>query len=1034
MRCDELEALQATVREDIKLRWGVADGSSRRDILVCMGGGCISSGAPRVREALTGDIAKRGLNAKHRVVEVGCMGLCGLGPLVVIRPEGTCYCQVAPEDAARIVEEDLINGGVVEDLLVQIGPTGEVARTCEEIPFLNRQVRVVSRNMGLINPMSIEEYIARDGYAALAKALTSMSAEDVIAEVKHSGLRGRGGGGFPTGTKWEYTQKAQSKIKYVVCNADEGDPGAFMDRSLLEGDPHSIIEGMAIAGYAVGARQGYVYVRAEYPLAIERLEQAIEQARQLGLLGKGILGTPFNFDLEIRIGAGAFVCGEETALIASIEGQRGMPRPRPPFPAQHGLWGKPTLVNNVETYANISPIILDGADAFAKLGTQQSKGTKVFALAGDIRLTGLVEVPMGTPLGEIIYDIGGGIREGRAFKAAQVGGPSGGCIPRSHLNVPVDYESLKELDAIMGSGGLVVMDEHTCMVNLTRFFMEFLVDESCGKCVPCRVGTPHMLDLLTKITEGRGDEEDLERLVQLGRLVKTTSLCGLGQTAPNALLSTIRFFREEYEAHIRNKECPAGVCPDLVLAPCEHACPAHVDVPGYVALIGEGRFAEALALHRQRNPFPGVCGRVCTHPCEEVCRRVDTDAAIAIRQLKRFMADVELAHPPAPTLAPPKPTKDRVAIVGSGPAGLTAAYFLAPLGYDVTVFEALPEAGGALLSIPDYRLPNDAVRREIALIRDRGVKIRTHIRLGEDFSIDDLFKRGCRAIFLAVGTHATHRLGIRGEDLQGVIQGLPFIWDVNWGQAGNLRGKKVGVVGGGNVAVDAARSAVRLGAAATHIIYRRRREDMPAEELDVKEAEREGVQIHCLLAPAEVGGNGQVEWLRCARMALGEFDASGRRRPIPTQEEAVFEIDVVIVAIGQWPDLSFLDDQRIEVGQGGRIVVDPETLMTSWEGVFAGGDVVSGPATVVEAIAAGQGAAANIDRFLGGPGIIWPEHREVVRTSYDEEAYAGVRKREVPPHLSPEDPFWKFDEVERSFNLDQAIEEAKRCLHCDRRD
>ncbi len=1034
MRRDDLRALRATVRDNIKLRWGLPDGSSRRDILVCMGGGCISSGALPVRDALKEEIAKRGLDTRHRVVEVGCMGLCGLGPLVVIRPAGTFYCQVVPEDASRIVEEDLINGGVVEDLLVPIGPTGETARTCEEIPFLNRQVRVVSRNMGLIDPMSIEEYIARDGYAALAKALTSMSTEDVIAEVKRSGLRGRGGGGFPTGTKWEYTQKAQSEIKYVVCNADEGDPGAFMDRSLLEGDPHSIIEGMAIAGYAVGARQGYVYVRAEYPLAIERLEEAIKQARRLGMLGEGILDTAFDFDLEIRIGAGAFVCGEETALIASIEGRRGMPRPRPPFPAQHGLWGSPTLVNNVETYANISPIILDGADVFAKLGTQQSKGTKVFALAGDVRLTGLVEVPMGMPLGEIIYDIGGGIQEGRAFKAAQIGGPSGGCIPRSHLNVPVDYESLKELDAIMGSGGLVVMDEHTCMVNLTRFFMEFLVDESCGKCVPCRVGLSHMLDLLTKITEGRGNEEDLERLIKLGRMIKTTSLCGLGQTAPNALLSTIRFFREEYEVHIKNKECPAGVCPDLVLAPCEQACPAHVDVPGYVALIGEERFAEALALHRQRNPFPGVCGRVCTHPCEEVCRRGDTDEAIAIRQLKRLMADAELARPAKRATPPSQPTKGRVAIVGSGPAGLTAAYFLAPLGYAVTVFEAHSEPGGALLSIPDYRLPKDIVRQEIALIEDRGVDIQTNKRLGADLSIDELFGQDYKAVFLAVGAHAAYRLGIPGEDLDGIFQGLSFVWDVNLRKPPNLRGKKVAVIGGGNVAVDAARSAVRLGAAATHIIYRRRREDMPAEESEVNEAEREGTQMHYLLSPVEICGNGRVKQLRCARMTLGEFDASGRRRPIPSKEAVTFEADVVIVAVGQLPDLSFLHDGEIEVDRGGRIVVVPETLMTSWEGVFAGGDAVTGPATVVEAIAAGQKAAVNIDRYLGGPGIIWPQERDVVRTSYDEEAYAWERTREVPLQLAPEERSGNFNEVERPFRLEQAVEEAKRCLHCDRRD
>ena len=560
MRLDELKVLRKQVRRDIQGRWGVKEGAGRRDILVCAGGACISSGEKSVRDALTRGIEEHGCAEENRVVEVGCVGLCDLGPVVIVRPEGTFYQKVTAEDARRIVEEHLVGGQLVEDLLVRNAETGEVLRTVEEIPFLSRQVRIVLRNMGLIDPMSMEEYVARDGYAALARVLTERTPEDVVEEVRQSGLRGRGGAGFPTGVKWGFTRKAQGAEKFVVCNADEGDPGAFMDRSVLEGDPHSVIEGMAIAGYAVGAHQGYVYVRAEYPLAIERLKWGIGQARKGGLLGKGIFGTSSDFDIEIRIGAGAFVCGEETALIASIEGKRGMPRPRPPFPANKGLWGKPTLVNNVETYANIAPIILMGSAAFAEIGTAESKGTKVFALAGDICNTGLVEVPMGIPLKEIVYDIGGGIREDKAFKAAQIGGPSGGCIPQEYLNVAVDYESLKELGAIMGSGGLIVMSENTCMVNLSKFFMEFLADESCGKCVPCRVGTIQLLEILTRITEGEGEETDMDRLMELAQMVQKTSLCGLGQTAPNAILSTLRYFREEYEAHILRKECPAGVC------------------------------------------------------------------------------------------------------------------------------------------------------------------------------------------------------------------------------------------------------------------------------------------------------------------------------------------------------------------------------------------------------------------------------------------------------------------------------------------
>ncbi|MCX7731396.1 MAG: NADH-quinone oxidoreductase subunit NuoF, partial [Candidatus Caldatribacterium sp.] len=462
-----------------------------------------------------------------------------------------------------------------------------------------------------IDPLNIEEYIARDGYMALAKVLTEMTPDDVIEVVKRSGLRGRGGAGFPTGLKWEFTRKAKGVRKYVICNADEGDPGAFMDRSILEGDPHSVLEAMAIAGYAVGANEGYIYVRAEYPLAVERLQHAIEQAREYGLLGKDILGTDFSFDIEIRIGAGAFVCGEETALIASVEGKRGMPRPKPPFPAQQGLWGQPTVINNVETYANIPPIILNGPEWFRSIGTENSKGTKVFALAGDVVNTGLVEVPMGITLGEIVYDLGGGIRDGKRLKAVQIGGPSGGCIPVEHLNVQIDYDSLKELGAIMGSGGLIVMDEDTCMVDLARFFLEFVQDESCGKCTPCRIGTKRMLEILERIVAGEGKEGDIELLEDLAEQIKSTALCGLGQTAPNPVLSTLRYFREEYEAHIREKRCPAVVCRALFRAPCQHACPLGIDIPAYVALAKEGDYIRALEVIREDNPLPSVCGRVC---------------------------------------------------------------------------------------------------------------------------------------------------------------------------------------------------------------------------------------------------------------------------------------------------------------------------------------------------------------------------------------------------------------------------------------
>ncbi len=536
----------------------------RSHVLVCAGAGCISSDCKSVQQALYDNIDKYGLSREVKVVETGCMGPCDLGPVVMVFPDGVFYRRLKAADAAEIVGEHLLKGKVVPRLLQQTNGGRDQAVSFSQLEFFRRQTRIALRNTGLIDPESVEEYIARDGYRALGKALSQMSSEQVVQTVKESGLRGRGGAGFPTGLKWEFTAQAAGHPKYVVCNADEGDPGAFMDRSILEGDPHSVLEAMAICGYAVGAPHGYIYVRAEYPLAVERLEKALAKAREYGLLGDHIFGTNFSFNIEIRVGAGAFVCGEETALLASIEGRRGEPRPKPPFPAQAGLWGKPTVINNVETLANIAPIILNGAGWYASVGTEKSKGTKVFALAGKINNTGLVEVPMGTPLREIIYDIGGGIPGGKKFKAVQTGGPSGGCIPAAHLDTPVDYESLTGLGTIMGSGGMIIVDEDTCMVDLAKFFLEFVQEESCGKCAPCRVGTKRMLEIMERITSGHGREGDIELLEELSSGIKTSALCGLGQTAPNPVLSTLRYFRHEYEAHIRDKKCPAGACQALV--------------------------------------------------------------------------------------------------------------------------------------------------------------------------------------------------------------------------------------------------------------------------------------------------------------------------------------------------------------------------------------------------------------------------------------------------------------------------------------
>ncbi|MGE5628509.1 MAG: NADH-quinone oxidoreductase subunit NuoF [Solirubrobacterales bacterium] len=536
----------------------------RSQVLVCGGTGCTSSGSGDILDRLKSELAAKGLVDEVEVIRTGCFGLCELGPIVIVYPEGAFYSNVTPEDVPELVEEHLLKGRILKRLVYHDAIEDDKIKSLNKVGFYAKQERIALRNCGVIDPENIDEYLAFDGYKALEKVLTTMAPADVINEMKKSGLRGRGGGGFPTGVKWEFAAKQNNPQKYIICNADEGDPGAFMDRSVLEGDPHSVIEAMAIGGYAIGANKGFVYVRAEYPIAVQRLEVAIEQAKEYGLLGENIFGTDFSFDLEIRLGAGAFVCGEETALIHSIEGHRGMPTPKPPFPAVSGLWEKPTVINNVETYANIPQIIVKGADWFASIGTEKSKGTKVFALGGKITNTGLVEIPMGTTLREVIYEMGGGIPKNKKFKAVQTGGPSGGCITAENLDIPIEYDSLVAIGSMMGSGGMIVMDEDNCMVDVARFFLDFTRDESCGKCTPCRVGTKRLLEILEKITEGKGTLEDLDKLEQLSNDIKASALCGLGQTAPNPVLSTLKYFRDEYIAHVVDKKCPAGVCKALL--------------------------------------------------------------------------------------------------------------------------------------------------------------------------------------------------------------------------------------------------------------------------------------------------------------------------------------------------------------------------------------------------------------------------------------------------------------------------------------
>ena len=810
-----------------------------------------------------------------------------------------------------------------------------------------------------------------------------------------------------------------------------------MDRSVLESDPHSVVEGMLIAGYAIGATEGIVYIRAEYPLAVDRLQLAIRQAREKGFLGKDILGSGFDFEVQIKLGAGAFVCGEETALIASLEDQIGEPRPRPPFPAQSGLWGKPTNINNVETWATVPKIIQNGSAWFAAIGTEKSKGTKIFSLVGKIRNTGLVEVPLGISLREIIYDIGGGIPDEKKYKAVQTGGPSGGCIPYSHIDVPVDYENLTALGSIVGSGGMVVMDEDTCMVDVARFFVSFCMDESCGKCTPCREGTREMVKLLDDITQGRGTEEHLPLLEELCLVVKEAALCGLGKTAPNPVLSTLKYFRDEYEAHIKEKICPARVCKRLSPAPCQFACPAGIDVPSYVSLIGHGRYEEALNLIREDNPLPAVCGYVCPAPCELQCRRGEVDQSISIKSLKRFVADFVREHPDAQPETQSLYAQ-KVAVIGSGPAGLTAAYYLARQGYPVTVFEALPVLGGMLrVGIPSYRLPREVLEFDIQAIARLGAQFKTGTCIGRDVSLDDLKKEGFRAFFLAGGAHQEVRLGIIGEDLPGVYSGLELLRRVALGEKVAL-GKRIAVIGGGNVAMDAARTALRLGSSVA-ILYRRTEAEIPAYADEIIQAKEEGIEIRYLTQPIEILGDDRaLTGIVCLAMALGEPDASGRRRPIPLAgSETTLSIDGVIKAIGQIPEPSALNlgGESLSYSLRGLVEADPINLATNIPGLFAGGDIVTGPATVVEAVAAGKQAARSIRHFLQGEPL---EEKVKIPTPRERIEALQVSEEEIErlkrPGLSEEEPVKRirnFCVVELGLSEMDCRNEAKRCLRCD---
>lgn len=1002
----------------------------KREVLVCGGGGCVSSGCLQVRDALVTALSDYGLADSVRVTVTGCMGLCAAGPVMLVQPEGAFYIQMTPRRAEEVARRHLAQGEILEEYTYYDSDSGTHIPRIDDIPFFRDQVKIALRNCGQMDYSSLRAYIAREGYFSLAMAL-AMSPKAIVEEIGASGLRGRGGAGFPTGVKWQAGLEAPGEEKYIVCNADEGDPGAFMDRSILEGDPHGVIEGMLIGGFAIGASKGYVYVRAEYPTAIERLEAAILQAREAGLLGEDILGSGFSFDLEIRIGAGAFVCGEETSLLNSIEGRRGEPRQKPPFPFESGLRDKPTIINNVETLANVAPILLRGARWYRGFGTEKSAGTKVFALAGDIVNTGIIEVPMGIPLGDIVYKIGGGVRGGKAFKAIQSGGPSGGCLTKAHLNTPVDYESLAALGAIMGSGGLVVMNEDTCMVDTARYFMDFIREESCGKCLPCRVGTKRMLEILERITQGLGRKGDLELLEELAETLKQTAMCGLGQTASNPVLSTLRHFREEYETHIRDAHCMAGVCAELQESPCRNACPAQVFVPGYLSLAAAGKLVEAYQLIRMDNPFPAVCGRVCTHPCEAHCRRSQVDEAVSICEVKRFVGDYALRDEyHIPLVEPLAPTGKSVAVIGSGPSGLTCAYYLAQLGHEVDVYEAESVAGGVLYwGIPQFRLPKEVLAKEIRAIEASGVRIHLDTRVGRDVTMEGL-REGHDAVYIAVGTQKSRALEIPGESAGGVESGLQFLRRIGLNLDKRVPERLV-VVGGGSTAMDCARTALRLGARQATVVYRRTADQMPAGSEELAEARAEGVEILPLASPQEVlTADGKAVGIRLIRRELGDYGSDGRRRSVEIPgSEFMIACDGVVTAINQDVDSRFTREEARPAPLG----VDRFTSRTSQEGVFAGGDASPwGANVVVGAIADGKRAARNIDAYLGGSGQLHKGPQPEIPYIEDNEVTEPHPRFPVRT-LEPERRLAGFDEVALGYHKLDAMAESLRCLHCERR-
>ena len=1018
-------------------------------VSVGMGTCGMGNGAKEVFDALNKAIKAR--HAKVQLSIVGCFGFCAEETLV------NCYIpgqplvilhKVMPRDAVAIIDSLAKGAMPLRKALCKIEKWDFFTSKVEfgtglpgvplwnEIPFFKGQKKIVLRDSGLINPEDIEEYFAVGGYSALMKALIQMDRDSVLEQIKQSKLRGRGGAGFPTAIKWEMMKKVETDKKYIICNADEGDPGAYMNRNEIESDPHALIEGMLIGAYVMGASEGIMYVRAEYPLAVERFKKAAAQARECGLLGKNIFGSTFDFELCYVEGAGAFVCGEETALIASIEGKAGRPIPRPPYPAQKGLWGKPTNINNVETWINVPVIVTIGGSAFANFGTQTSTGTKVFSLVGKIKNTGLVELPLGTPLENIIYQMGEGTGNKKRIRAVQTGGPSGGCIPVEYFNTPVDYESLTKLGTIMGSGGMVVMDQDNCMVDVARYFVEVTSAESCGRCTPCREGLAQALDILNKITRGNATMADLDTLERLAYVIRDSSLCGLGQTSANPVLTTLKYFREEYEKHIEQSRCKAGVCESLFMALCENSCPLHMNIPGYLQLLKEGKIEEAFELTLRDNPLPGTVGRICYFHCQMRCRREMVDDAVSQGEIHRYLADTMYKMGKERDIYQRlireklSPTGKKIAIVGAGPAGLTAAFYLVRLGHAVTIYDNHPKAGGILqYGIPAYRLPKEGLNKELELFRKLGVKFVFNTRIGKDIPFKTL-QRQHDAIFLAVGAQKDMELEIPGRELEGVVHGYEFLEELAFGKKLRI-GKRVVVVGAGNVAIDAARSCLRLGSDVT-IVYRRDRDEMPANAHEINDATDENIRFLFMSSPQRILGDtkGKVSGLEIRKMKFDGFDIAGRKKPIETGESAIVQCETVILALGEKVEFSPAKEIGLELRKSGAIKAHQPRYTTNIANVYAGGDAVTGPATVSEAMGIARLAAEAMDFDLMNEKRFYKLFREF---TYKDEIPAEPEgsKKVDPKKISVKERISSFQEVLAGYTGEEALAEAARCLRCD---